>query len=487
MLYLFCYIAQSAKRLYDENGRPMLPACSPLFYDNFTDPFVLKRWIPSRNISYDGKWTNDLSYPLQGRRHEKGLVINDKAKSHIISQILPAPIYHMNEPIVIQYEVRAQLTYHCFKSLLRVHTKTFDPFHQTNKTHGTIEFGPQHTNKKTRAILNFYTTDKDGKEVAHKLEKEIRVPYDEIPHLYTLIIRPDNTFEYMIDAMSFMNGTFTHSFKIPVVEPRLIDDPTDSKPADWVDNEFYPDPNARKPDDWDENEPEMIPNPRYLNPPFGWEENEPEKIPDPKDKAPDDWNEFMFGEYKPKMIRNPKCRVGCGKYKPPMIKNKKYKGKWSPPMLRDPKYKGPWAPRKITNPKFTHEYNYSLPGITGFSFNIWSAYHDVLVTNLFVGHNETIVKRWNLEDFAQRQRFQIKKMKISYKWIDIEKDLEIPPLPGVINRIVWEIKRAYKIWCRIEYKGPIFAIIIAVVFVFIPMLWVMYEVLFGTSEHVKLE
>ncbi|EAY18758.1 Calreticulin family protein [Trichomonas vaginalis G3] len=477
----------SISRIYDENGRPILPATIPLFYDNFTDPFVMKRWIQSRNASFNGKWVNELSYPLQGRRGEKGLVITDKEKSSLISQILPAPIFTLNETIVIQYEVRAQLVYSCFKSLLRIHTKSFDPFHQTNKTHGTIEFGPVHNNKKTKAILNFYTEDKNGSLIAHKIEKDIKIPYDEIAHLYTLIIRPNNTFEYMIDGMSFLNGTFTDSFKEPVVQPKYIDDPTDKKPSDWVDDEFIPDPNAVKPDDWNESEPEFILNPRLLKKPYGWEEDEPEMIPDPKDTVPDEWNEYLYGTYKRRKIKNPKCRVGCGPYKPPMIKNKKYKGKWTPPLIKNPKFIKVWTPKQIPNPKFTYEYNYSLPGITGFTFNIWSYFHDVLVTNLFVGYNETIVKRWNLEDFAQRQRLQIKKMKISYNWIDIDKDLEIPPEPGVLNRVVWEAKRAYKVWSRIENKGPIIAMVIAVVFVFIPMCWVFYEILFGTVEHYKVE
>jgi hypothetical protein len=32
----------------------------------------------------------------------------------------------------------------------------------------------------------------------------------------------------------------------------LLDDPDDSKPADWVDAQRIPDPDASKPDDWDE-------------------------------------------------------------------------------------------------------------------------------------------------------------------------------------------------------------------------------------------
>ncbi|EAY10552.1 Calreticulin family protein [Trichomonas vaginalis G3] len=484
MFFVFSNLEASVSRIYDENGLPILPACEPLFWDNFTDPFVMKRWIPSRSLYFSGRWSNDLSYPVVGRAKERGLVTVDKEKSSIISYKLPAPIYPMNETIVIQYEVRAQIIYHIFRTTLRIHTNDFDVYHQTNDTHGTIEFGPVHNEKKTKALLNFYINSNEDK---HKIEKFIDIPVDEIPHLYTLIIRPDNTFEYMIDAMSFLNGTFTDSFKIPIVEPKMIDDPNDKKPSDWVDEEFIVDVNATKPDDWNESEPEFVPNPRYKDKPMGWREDEPEMIPDPKDPKPENWNEAVFGKYKRRMIKNPKCSIGCGKWKQPMMKNKKYKGKWTPPLIKNPKYKGKWVPRKIPNPKFTHEYNYSLPGITGFSFNVWSFYHDILVTNLLVSHNESLIKRWNLEDFAQRQRRQIKMMKIAYDWIDIDKEIEIPPEPGMMNKVVYLAKRGYRKFNQIENKAAYTSIFCSIVFVMIPMLYVIHEVLCGTADHLKLE
>lgn len=170
-----------------------------------------------------------------------------------------------------------------------------------------------------------------------------------------------------------------------------------------------------------------------------------------------------------------------------MIKNPKYKGKWSPPLIKNPLFKHKWEPKMILNPKFTHDHNYSLPGITGFSFNIWSVWHDVLVTNLLVSHNETLVKRWNLEDFAQRQRFLIKKMKIAYDWINIDEELEIPPEPGMMNKIVYYSKRFQKYYDSIEYKPVYYTILLAFLFIGIPFLYILYEILFGTVDHLKLE
>jgi hypothetical protein len=62
--------------------------------------------------------------------------------------------------------------------------------------------------------------------------------------------------------------------------PKEIDDPTDSKPEDWVDDKRITDPEASKPEDWDEDAPFEIVD-TEAEKPEGWLDNEPEMIPDP--------------------------------------------------------------------------------------------------------------------------------------------------------------------------------------------------------------
>ena len=68
--------------------------------------------------------------------------------------------------------------------------------------------------------------------------------------------------------------------------PKLIDDPSDSKPLDWVDEATIQDPAAVKPDDWDESAPRMIPDPSASKP-EDWQEDTPQFIQDPDVKKPD--------------------------------------------------------------------------------------------------------------------------------------------------------------------------------------------------------
>nr|CAI5860077.1 unnamed protein product [Callosobruchus analis] len=122
-------------------------------------------------------------------------------------------------------------------------------------------------------------------------EKHCQKP--KLPHLYTLIINPDNTFEVRVDNKVVNSGSLLEDFVPPVNPPEEIEDPNDKKPEDWDEREKIPDPSATKPDDWDE----------------------PTHIPDPKGEKPADWDSEMDGEWEPPLIENPKCAdaPGCGR------------------------------------------------------------------------------------------------------------------------------------------------------------------------------
>jgi calreticulin len=80
-----------------------------------------------------------------------------------------------------------------------------------------------------------------------------------------------------------------------MLEPKEIEDPEKSKPADWVDNPQMEDPESVKPEGYDDI---------------------PREIPDPDSKKPDDWDDDEDGA-------------------------------WEAPMIDNPEYKGPWRPKMI--------------------------------------------------------------------------------------------------------------------------------------------
>lgn len=60
---------------------------------------------------------------------------------------------------------------------------------------------------------------------------------DKLPHLYTLIVLPDNSFEIRVDHKVINEGSLLSEFTPPVNPPREIDDPEDKKPEDWDERE----------------------------------------------------------------------------------------------------------------------------------------------------------------------------------------------------------------------------------------------------------
>ena len=462
MLAVFCLAVSlfSSRIEHDENGRPKLPDCRILYYENFSDPNVRDRWMSTSDPAYSGKWQVEQTYPLQSRRFEKAIVLKARDEAGAVATKFRHPIGLANESLVIQFEARAQLLFICTSGFMKIFTDpSFEPRSLNNATAHWIEFGPERCGRYNITRFNVFT-EKNGAQVVHSVKRPHWIPVDEVAHLYTLIIRPDGSFETLIDNRSTRNGTFTGDFEPPLFEMPMIDDPSDKKPSDWVDDVLIPDPNAVKPDDWDDNAPEMIPDPKKQEPPKGWLLNEPEMIADPRAKKPDTWDADKMGDWKPPQIRNPKCHraPGCGPYTPPKMRNPKARGRWRAPYVPNPNYKGEWKPRQIPNPNYHGETpKFVMPKLTGIGFDIWAAYRDIAFTNILIATNETVVRAWNENDFVLRQRRQIKAMKINYDWVNIDLPDDLPE-PGLSGQLAYYGRCAGRYWKGVKHKSVVFAV-----------------------------
>ncbi|XP_039572768.1 calreticulin-like [Passer montanus] len=190
-----------------------------------------------------------------------------------------------------------------------------------------IMFGPDICGpgtKKVHVIFNY-----KGKNVL--INKDIRCKDDEFTHLYTLVVRPDNTYEVKIDNARVESGSLEEDWDF--LPPKKIKDPEAKKPEDWDERAKIDDPEDTKPEDWDK----------------------PEHIPDPEAKKPEDWDEEMDGEWEPPVIQNPE-----------------YKGEWRPQQIDNPNYKGKWVHPEIENPEYSPDpllYAYDSFGVIG--LDLW--------------------------------------------------------------------------------------------------------------------
>ncbi|CAL1280656.1 unnamed protein product [Larinioides sclopetarius] len=376
-----------------------------------------KKWISSEakkegieeNIAkYDGKWAVEEA-ERNGLKGDLGLVLKSKAHHHAISARLDKPFLFDNKPFILQYEVRFQNGQECGGAYLKLLSQVPDLELRTfrDKTPYTLMFGPDKCGNDHKLHFIFrHRNPKNGSFEEKHWKRSTAVPkFDDIfkdkkPHLFTLVINPDNKFEILMDKQSIHKGSLLEDFSPPVNPEPEIDDSNDVKPADWDEREKIPHPTATKPDDWDEDAPRQIVDPNARKP-DGWLDDEPELIPDPNAEKPTDWDDEMDGEWEAPLINNPKCeKIGCGKWKAPMIDNPKYKGKWRAPLIDNPNYKGKWKPKRIPNPHyFEDKYPYKMTPIAAVGFELWSMVDGIMFDNIIITDDMYVAEHWAAETF----------------------------------------------------------------------------------------
>merc|ERR1712048_1295442 len=112
-----------------------------------------------------------------------------------------------------------------------------------------IMFGPDKCGytKRTHLIFNY-----KGKNALKKSDLSYKQDDFGISHLYRLTVKPDNTVKVEVDQSELYSGSMKDDWEL--LKPKMIDDPEDAKPDDWVTEKRIVDAEAKKPDDWDDEE-----------------------------------------------------------------------------------------------------------------------------------------------------------------------------------------------------------------------------------------
>ncbi|GMG11018.1 unnamed protein product [Aspergillus oryzae var. brunneus] len=358
------------------------------FLEQFTDDWE-SRWTPSHakkddsqteeDWAYVGEWSVEEPTVFKGIDGDKGLVVKNPAAHHAISAKFPKKIDNKGKTLVV----------HAVLPTRYVLGNTYtSPLSELRLIYYQVHFIFRHKNPKTGEYE----------------EKHLKAPpaarTNKVTSLYTLIVRPDQSFQILIDGEAVKNGTLLEDFNPPVNPEKEIDDPKDKKPDDWVDDVKIPDPEATKPEDWDEEAPYEIVDEEATKP-EDWLEEEPTSIPDPEAEKPEDWDDEEDGDWIPPTVPNPKCNdvSGCGPWSAPMKKNPAYKGKWTAPMIDNPAYKGPWAPRKIANPAYFEDKTPS-------NFEPMGA-NDILFDNIYIGHSPEDAEQLRKETFDVKHPVEV--------------------------------------------------------------------------------
>lgn len=372
------------------------------FLEQFADASWTDRWTPSaassgaegeEEMNYVGRWAREEPHIYKGMEGDFGLVLKDDARRHAISAPFTKSIDNKDKTLVLQYEVKMQKGLECGGAYLKLLTESpvgIQAQQFSGDTPYTIMFGPDKcgATNKVHFIFRHYNPISKTHEEKHLTSPPV-AKISKLSTLYTLIVKPDQTFEISINNKSVKKGSLLTDFDPAVTPAKEIADPSDKKPEDWVEDAKIDDPDATKPDDWDEDAPFEIQDPEAEKP-ATWLDDEPELIPDPDASKPEDWDDEEDGTWVAPKVPNPKCAsgTGCGQWTAPMIKNPAYKGKWFAPRVDNPLYKGIWEARKIANPYYYEDLSpANFEPISGIGFELWTMQGDILFDNILISHN----------------------------------------------------------------------------------------------------
>merc|ERR1719465_128678 len=219
---------------------------SETFGDGWESRWTASKWKESEGsqgtwVSSAGKWFSDEAA-------DKGIQTKEDSKFFGISAGFDS-FSNKGKDLIIQYQAKYEKDVECGGGYLKIGPKLADPAGFGDPTPYNIMFGPDKCgyNKRTHLIFSY-----KGKNVLKKSDLAYKQELEGTSHLYTMILKPDNTVRVEIDQDKIYEGSLKEDWEL--LKPKEISDPDDKKPSDWVDEAMMDDPEGKKPDDWDDEE-----------------------------------------------------------------------------------------------------------------------------------------------------------------------------------------------------------------------------------------
>lgn len=346
------------------------------FEDNFTtDPFEGGRWVVSdwKDAQSTGKWGWRAGEYSVDAEKEKGLFTTDDMKFYAASAKLDKSFSNKDKDLVVQFTVKHEKKEYAFcgGGYIKLLPEGLDQKAFGGDSPYSIMFGPDlcgYDVSRIHAIFNH-----EGENLLRS--PDVKLEYaekNEFTHLYTLVVHPDDTYEILLDLESKVKGNLDEDWGWP---SKIIPDPEDKKPEDWVDAKKIDDPEDVKPEGYDDI---------------------PTQIPDPDAEKPEDWDEEDDGEWEAPMIDNPE-----------------YKGPWSPKRIDNPAYKGEWVQKNIPNKDYVGGY-YKYDNLAYVGFELWVVNNGSIFDNILVTDDLEYAKKVAEENFRAIKDGE-KDVKTAYK------------------------------------------------------------------------
>jgi len=339
------------------------------FKETFDDSYK-SRWVTSNwKSSEQGKWAHSAGEWYGDAEADKGLQTTQDAKFYAISAKFPS-FSNEGKDLVVQFSVKFPQKIDCGGGYIKVGSSSIDQSTWGGDSPYYIMFGPDicgYSTKKVHVIFHY-----PPKNENLLINKEITAETDQLTHVYTLIVHPDQTYEVRIDGAKKQSGNLLEDWAF--LPSKTIKDPSKSKPSDWVDDEHMDDPEDHKPSDWD---------------------NIPKQIPDPEAEKPDDWDDEADGEWEAPLIPNPE-----------------YKGEWKPKRISNPAYKGAWVHPEISNPDYVEDKNvYRFTDIGSVGIDVWQVksgtiFDNIIITDSVKEAEDFLAETYSKHKDAEKEAFE---------------------------------------------------------------------------------
>jgi len=342
------------------------------FKEDFNDKSWESRWVvssewKSKSDLGEWKWTAGEHFADAA---DKGIQTGEDARFYGLSAKLDEPFTNEGKEFVLQFSVKHEQELDCGGAYIKLLGGDVNQKKFGGDTPYQVMFGPDicgYSNRRTHVIFNY-----PPKNDNLLIKDDVRVETDKLTHLYTLVVKPDATFEVFIDQESVRQGLLEEAFDfLPAKE---INDPSVSKPADWVEERMIADPEDTKPAGYDDI---------------------PAEIPDPEATKPDDWDDEEDGEWEPPLVDNPD-----------------FKGPWKAKLIDNPAYKGEWVHPKIPNPDFKVDETLAVrvKDATHVGFELWQVksgtiFDDILVTDSLKEAIEYANETFNKKKGPEKESF----------------------------------------------------------------------------------
>jgi len=321
-------------------------ACLATTYldDDFTKDGWDSRWVVSdwkKSDGTAGAWDLSAGTYYGDEHKEKGLHTTQDARFYAISSKIPKPFSNKGKDLVVQFSVKHQQNIDCGGGYLKVLPEGLDQANFNGDSKYNIMFGPDICGAGHRIV--HFILNKRGEN--RLIKRNVQAENDEFTHTYTAHLSPDNKYAIYVDGEKKQDGAIEDDWNI--LPAKEINDPAQSKPADWVDEAMIDDPEDKKPADWD---------------------SVPAEISDPDAKKPDDWDSDLDGTWEAPKIPNPE-----------------YKGVWHAKRISNPAYKGPWVHPQVPNPEYKPDATlYEFDSNAFIGLEIWQVKAGTIFDNFLV-------------------------------------------------------------------------------------------------------